>query len=132
MLNRAEQSEQGFTLVEVVVALVILSVAVLGLSGSAAGLGQAAARAELRALAMESVQDRISRVRLDPRYGDLDSIYSGVDTNLLGIAGLTRTTTVTHVLQTNPVDLDYKRIHVVVSGAQLGEDIGRYIIIAPQ
>ncbi len=121
---------EGFTLVEVVVALTILSVAILGLSASAASLATRAADAELRARALYSVQDRISEVQVDPRYADLDSLYGGTETNALGMAGYTRTTTVTHVAQTNPTPLDYKLVAVVVDGPQLGGAISRQIVIA--
>jgi len=119
----------GFTLVEVVVALVILSTAVLGLASSASRLATTSAAAELRALAMEAVEDQIARVRLDPRYGGLDTLYTGVDQDLFGIAGVTRTTTVTHVQQGAPQPMDYKRISVTVTGPLLTPPVSRQIII---
>lgn len=119
----------GFTLVEVIVAMVILSVAVLGLASSATRLTTSAASAELRALALESAEDQIGRVRLDPRYGGLDTLYSGVQDDLFGIQGLTRTTTVVHVQQTSPHPLDYKRITVTVTGPMLNPPISRLIVI---
>lgn len=121
--------KEGFTLVEVVVALVILSTAVLGLASSASRLATTSAAAELRALAMEAVEDRIARVRLDPRYGGLDTLYAGVETDLFGITGVTRTTAVVHVHQGPPQPLDYKRISVTVTGPMLTPPVSRQIII---
>lgn len=123
-------ARSGFTLVEVIVALLILSTAVLGLAGSASRLATTSATAELRALALQSVEDRLARIRMDPRYGGLDSLYSGVETGLFAIDGITRTTRVTHVQQTTPLVLDYTRISVTVEGTLLSEPISRQIVIA--
>jgi len=121
---------RGFTIVEVIVALVILSVAVLGLSASAASLATRAADAELRARALHTVQDRLARVQVDPRYGQLDSLYEGTEIDALGLTGFTPTTTVTHVLQTNPTPLDYKVIGVVLDGPVLGGAVSRQLVVA--
>jgi prepilin-type N-terminal cleavage/methylation domain-containing protein len=120
----------GFTIVEVIVALVILSVAVLGLSASAATLATRAADAELRARALYSVQDRMAQIQVDPRYADLDSLYSGTESDVLGLVGFTRTTSVTHVLQTTPTPLDYKVVSVVLSGPLLAAPISRQLVVA--
>lgn len=119
---------EGFTLVEVIVALVILSVAVLGLAASTSRLTTASSTAELRALSLMSVEDVLARVRLEPRYGSLDSLYSGVETGVLGITGMTRTTDVVHVVQTQP-DLDYTEVAVTVDGPMLLQPVSRRIVI---
>lgn len=121
---------RGFTMIEVIVALVILSTAVLGLGASASRLAMSAATAEIRAVALESVEDQIARIRLDPRYTELDSLYAGVDNNVLGIGGYTRTTSIVHVQQGSPVTLDYKKISVVVTGPMLTPSISREIVVA--
>lgn len=120
----------GFTLIEVIVAMVILSFAVLGLASSTTRLTTTSASAELRALALESVEDRLGRVRLDPRYGGLDTLYSGVETGLFGIAGMTRTTSVDHVQQGTPHPMDYMRVTVTVTGPTLDPPISRLLVIA--
>lgn len=128
MLTRERQA--GFTLVEVIVALVILAVAVLGLASSGARLATTGATAELRALALEGVEDRLARVRLDPRYGGLDTLYAGVDTDLFGIEGMTRTTSVVHVQTAAPGAVDYRRITVTVTGPLLTPPVSRQLIVA--
>lgn len=128
MLTRRSGSG-GFTMVEVVVALVILSVAVLGLSGSAATLATRAADAELRARALHAVQDRIAQVEIDPRYGDLEALYAGTQTDVLGLSGFTLTTAITHVLQTSPTSLDYKVVSVTLAGPQLPNPVSRRLIV---
>jgi len=128
MLTPRERA--GFTLVEVIVALVILATAVLGFASSASQLAMSSATAELRALALEGVEDRLARVRLDPRYGGLDTLYAGVDTDLFGVEGLTRTTSVVHVQTAAPGAVDYRRITVTVTGPLLTPPVSRQIIIA--
>lgn len=117
----------GFTLVEVTIALVILAVAVLGMAASAGVLGRYSAEAEIRALAMQAVQDRISLVKVDPRYAELETLYAGEESNLPGLDGFTRKTTVTRVNQMVPGGgtLDYKVVSVVVTGDELTEPLSR-------
>lgn len=131
MLTRSKPSEDGFTLVEVIVALALLSVVVLGMAGTAARLTLAASSAELRALAIQSAEDRLTRIRLDPRHALLDSIYGGSESDVLGIDGFTRTTTVTEVDVTNPTRMEYRRVEVVVSGPGLRSDVVRYHLVSP-
>ena len=131
MLTRTMGDRAGFTLVEVVVALVILSTAVLGLAATSSRLATTANTAELRALALEAVEDRVAEVRLDPRYSALDSLYDGTETDILGtsLAGYDRTTTITRVLSTSPV-MDFTRVTVEVTGPLLTEPISRRISVA--
>lgn len=128
----ADASKGGFTLVEITVALVILAAAVLGLTGSAAKLTTAAASAELRALALYSVEDRITEVQVDTRYAQLESLYGGVENNALGLTGYTRTTTVTHVTTSGGQPVDYKIVSVVLDGPQLPSPVSRRLIVAAQ
>lgn len=127
MLNH---DPRGFTMVEIIVALVILSVAVLGLGASAASLATRAADAELRARALYAVQDRLAEVQMDSRYALLDSLYVGVESDALGMADFTLTTSIDHVVQTNPTPLDYKVVSVVVDGPVLGGAVGRQLVVA--
>lgn len=124
------RGRDGFTMVEVIVALVILGVAVLGLSASASSLATRAAEAELRARALYTVQDRLAEVQLDSRYAMLDSLYEETETDALGMSGFTLTTSVDHVVQTNPTPLDYKIVSVVIDGPVLGGAISRQIVVA--
>lgn len=120
----------GFTMVEVIVALVILGVAVLGLSASGASLATRAADAELRARALNLVQDRLARIQVDPRYAQLDSLYEGTTAGVLGLAGVTLTTSVTRVVQTTPSPRDFTLIDVIVAGPPLSEPIQRQLLVA--
>ena len=111
-------------------ALVILSVAVLGLTSSATKLTTAAANAELRALALYSVEDRIAEVQLDTRYDKIESLYQGVESDALGLTGYTRTTSVEHVQTTGTGAVDYKVVSVTLDGPQLASPISRQIVVA--
>ncbi len=122
----------GFTLIELTVALVILAVVCLGMASSAGVVGRYAAETELRAAAMQAVQDRISEIRVDPRYGRLDSIYGGTETNLTGLPGFSRKTTIEHIVETvtGGGEVDYKIISVAVIGNQITGTLSRRIVMA--
>jgi prepilin-type N-terminal cleavage/methylation domain-containing protein len=118
----------GFTLVEVVVALLLLSVAVLGMGTTASRMATTAAAAEWAALALESVEDRIVEIRMDPRYTALDSIYAGTESDVLG-SGSSRVTTVTHETGGSPA-VDFKTIAVTVTVPQFDTKVSRKIVVA--
>lgn len=123
------RSNAGFTMVEVIVALVILSAAVLGLAASASSLTTNASRAELRTMALYSVTHRIAIIELDTRYADLDSLYAATESNVLTVPGYTRTTVVDHFTPTSPA-ADYKVVTVSVSGPMLPTPVTRRLLVA--
>ncbi|MEX2472270.1 MAG: prepilin-type N-terminal cleavage/methylation domain-containing protein [Gemmatimonadota bacterium] len=125
MLN----ARAGFTVVEVIVALVILSVAVLGLAGSATRLTTAAATAEMRAQAVYSADDRIGRIEMDRRYTLLDSLYEAVENGVPG-PGFVRSTRVEHIQVTSPDTLDYLMVTVNVTGPGLTSPVKRTLVVA--
>lgn len=129
--TRTDAARGGFTMIEVIVALVILTISVLGMAASAGMLSRYAAEAELRALAVQAVQDQISEIKVDPRYAQLDSLYEGVETELEGLPNFKRETTVSWVreAQNGGGVLDYKIVSVVVSGPTLTSNISRRIVV---
>ena len=54
------KSQRGFTLLELMISLVILTVAILGIAASAGRLSSAAGDAELNALAVQAAEDRMN------------------------------------------------------------------------
>lgn len=124
-------SRSGFTLVEVVVALVILAVGILGMAASAGRLSRMAATAEREARAMEAVHDRLALVMLHPQYGGLDTLFTATETELQGLPDFTRTTEITRV-QEPGVDgrvVDYTVIEVVVAGPLLDGPVIRAAVV---
>ena len=119
----------GFTVVEVIVALVILTTAVLGLAGSATRLTAAAATAEVRAQAVYAADDRIGRIEMDRRYALLDSLYEAVENGVPG-PGFVRSTTVEHIQVTSPDTLDYLMVTVNVTGPGLTVPVKRTLVVA--
>ena len=125
-------NNKGFTMVEVVTSLVILAVAIIGLSSTTARLAQVASQAETRALALQAVEDRISRVRLHPIYQQLDSVFSESDVEVPNMPDYKRTTTLSRILEPGERDgkyVDFTRITVSVDGPGLEEPISRTVAV---
>jgi prepilin-type N-terminal cleavage/methylation domain-containing protein len=125
-------NNKGFTIVEVVISLVILAVAIIGLSSTTARLAQVASHAETRALALQAVEDQISRVRLHPIYQQLDSVFSETGVEVPNMPDYTRSTTLTRVIEPGERSgkyIDFTRITVSVDGPGLEEPISRTVAI---
>lgn len=125
-------NNKGFTMVEVITSLVILAVAILGLSSTTARLARVAVDAENRTLALQAVEDRLSTIRLHPIYQQLDSIYSESGSEIPDLPDYTRSTTLTRVIQPGERDgkyIDFTRITVTVDGPGLEDPISRSVAL---
>src|SRR5712691_3307187 len=108
--------EAGFTLIEVVVALAILLVVIVGLVSTTGKTTHVAATSEREAAAIELVHDQIDHVRVDPDYAGLDTTYGKTETNFPTLPGFTRVTTVVRFTSSSN---DYKKVTVTVTGPGL-------------
>jgi type II secretion system protein I len=126
MLSSDHSTDRGFTLVEVIVAMTILTVGMLGLGVANGGMIRNAVRLEFEELALQAVEDRLATISLDPRYAEIDSVYGGTETEIDGLTGFTRTTTVIRTQSVGPGGgiLDYLDIRVSVVGPGLSEPVG--------
>lgn len=125
-------NQKGFTLVEMIVSIVILSVAILALSTSTASLTTLALETENRALALQACEDRISTIRLHPIYQQLDSLYTENGSSVVGLSGYTRNTEITRLISEGEREgkfIDFTRITVSVNGPGLSEAISRSVTI---
>jgi len=125
-------NNKGFTMVEMIISLTILALAILGLSSTTARLARVAVDAENRALALQVVEDRISRIRLHPVYQQLDSVFSEYDAEIPNLPEYTRSTSLTRIIE--PGDrqgkyIDYTRITVTVDGPELEQPVSRTVSI---
>lgn len=128
MLSR---TDGGFTLIEITIAIIILSVAVLGIGASTGRMVQPAAEAELEFQALQAAEDRLTLVGLDPRYPLLDSLYSATETDLPELDGLTRTTEVvrTRLTMEEGGVWDRTRVVVTVGGGALQAPVSRTLVL---
>jgi prepilin-type N-terminal cleavage/methylation domain-containing protein len=125
-------NNKGFTMVEMIISLVILAVAILGLSSTTARLARVAVQAEGNALALQAVEDRISRIRLHPVYQQLDSIYTESGVEIAGLPEYRRSTSLTRIIEPGERAgkyIDYTRITVSVIGPGLDEPISRTVAV---
>jgi len=125
-------NNKGFTMVEVITSLIILAVAIIGLSSTTARLARVAVDAENRALALQAVEDRISMIRLHPIYQQLDSVFTESEAEIPNLPDYTRSTELTRIIQpgaTSGKYIDYTRITVTVDGPGLQEPISRTVAL---
>lgn len=121
----------GFTLVEVVVALMLISGVALTMGASVAKLSSTAARDGQVTRAVELARERVVRVSGDPAYAQLEARYNGTEAPAT-LNGFTRTTQVQRVLEngTGGLMLDYKVVDVQVTGPGVEGAVSRRVIVA--
>lgn len=86
----------GFSLVEVIVAAVILGAALLAMAGFTVKYQQVDAYTRFVVKAQQAANERLERVRTAQPYLSLDTMAT-TESSLSGLPGYTRTTTVTRV-----------------------------------
>lgn len=130
-MANASVVRNGFTLVEVLVALMLISGVALAMGAAVARLSSTAAREGQSMRALELTRERVVRVAGDPAYARLETRYNGTEAAAT-LAGFTRTTTIQRVLQngTGGLMLDYKIVDVQVTGPGVRGAVTRRVIVA--
>ena len=122
----------GFSVLEVGIATVILTVAILGLAASTGRMLSPANDAEASFVAVQAVENRLAEIRLDPRYAQLAELYGGVEEDVPGLPGATRSTWLERTRDGGSADTasDYWTVVVSVAGGDLLSPIRRTLVIA--
>lgn len=122
----------GFTLVEITIAILILTVAILGVASSTGQMIGPAITAEADFHALQAAESRLAMVSLEPRYTKLDSLFGGTENGIPGLDEFTRKTVVTRTRQsvTGGGTLDYTTIVVTVTGPRLHAPVYRKLVVA--
>ena len=123
----------GFTLLELMLAVVILTVAVLGAMSSTGSVTSRANSADLNGTVLQAIEDQLTTLALDPRRSSLDSLYQGVEVQLAELPGFKRVTEV----DVEQMTLDggrsvlYQKVTVSVSGPGLPDVVSRTRFLPP-
>ncbi len=123
------RKRDGFTLVEVMMALVILAVVVLGLAMTTAQVVHVVTLSDRNTAAIQLVDGRIEEIQMDPDYGGLDSLYAGTESSFPDLPGYTRETQIVRVGGLGQSQ-DYKKITVIVTGPGLDDPVARTVTVA--
>ena len=126
-----KQNEDGFTIIEITIAILILTAAVLGIAATTGQMIGPSGDAELEFIALQAAEDRLAQIRMDPRYTALDSLYAGTESTLPGLPNVSRKTSITRTQATQSGGgvWDYTTVVVVVSGGLLKTTISRKLLI---
>lgn len=131
MLGEGGATRDGFTIVEVLLALLLLSFMVMGFQAATGGIIHYALQSDRQAVAVQLVESRLDLIRLDSDYTTITSRYQETDTPIPDYPGLYRTTVVERTESTQETGvLDYVTLTVTVSGGQLREPASRTLVIA--
>ncbi|NOT07948.1 MAG: prepilin-type N-terminal cleavage/methylation domain-containing protein [Gemmatimonadales bacterium] len=121
-------AEAGFTLIEVIIAVVMLAILTLSLMKNNATMIRAVTDDRARTQAMAAADERLARVRVWPTYATLEATFAGTENNT-PFAGWSRVTTIVRTGGVNQVN-DYKRITISVTGPGLAAAINRTVTLA--
>ena len=129
---RSLGARRGFSLVEVIVALTILTGSLLGLSLFVARMAHSTTNARILSTATELAADRLEQVKSATTYGAIDSLYAITESSIPGpdYVNFSRQTLVQHVGGRVTDSVDYRIITVVVSHPSLSPSLRKTTSIA--
>jgi prepilin-type N-terminal cleavage/methylation domain-containing protein len=123
--------ERGMTMVEIVVALTILAVVILGMGQFAFNFSRSERQAEARTIAVELADQRLAEIRASPNYSGLETNYATTETTITGFPGYQRQTTIVHTGGPRPTYTDdYKTVTVAVTSAALASPVTKTVVVA--
>ncbi|HWL38937.1 MAG TPA: hypothetical protein VNO75_01770 [Gemmatimonadaceae bacterium] len=126
----ATGNRAGTTLVEVIVAMVILSSSLLAMGVFMARYANVTGDVMRRSEANELVADRLEEVKGARLYTAIDSIYEKTESTIPNHPGYSRQTIVTRTGGTAPALYDYKAVTVIVTGPGLKTPAKKTTIIS--
>jgi len=121
----------GMTLMEVLVALILLGGVLLSLGRFSGMLARNSGTTRVLATATQLVSDRIGIVKGAPRYTAIESLYVAVESPVAGFAGFTRQTLVKRIGGGPTDSIDYKIVTVEVTNSALSKAVRKSTVIAP-
>ncbi len=125
------RGRRGLTLIEIMIAMVILTVVLLGMGKFAVNFTRAVQQSEARTIAVNLVDQRLSEIRSSPNYAGLETAYNATESSISGFNGYSRTTTIVHTGGVRPTySDDYKTITVTVTPPGRTGPIKKTIVVA--
>lgn len=118
----------GYTLIEVMLAIVVLAVVLMSLARYTGSLLHTVSTSSARTTAAEVARERIELVKADPSYLTLAASWGGAQTGFPGYAAMQRTTTVQRITGVNP-PRDYTIITVRVTEPTMGAPVNVTTIV---
>lgn len=128
--RRRWRARNGFTLVEVVVALLVLGFALLGLALFVSNMAHTGSTSQLVGTANELAADRIETIKSWLRYSLLDSRFTATENPVAGYTGYTRQTIIRHIGGGASDSVDYRIVTVVVTNPAMTDTVRKTTIIA--
>lgn len=108
------RARNGFTMVEVIVASVILGAALLAMAGFTVRYQQVDAKARFVSKAQQIANERLEKVRTSQPYLSLDTMAT-TESSIAGYPGYTRATIVSHIGGAAVDTVDYRVVTVRVT-----------------
>lgn len=128
VLMQRRNRRSGFTLVEVMIAVVILGIATVSLMSATARMIRGVTDDRSTTQAAASAEARIAMIRQWPTYASIESTFVATESNL-PLPGWTRTTAVVRTGGPTASN-DFKRVTVTITGPSLRAPVSRTITIA--
>ncbi len=120
---------RGFTLIEVMLAVVILTTVLVSMARYTGQFLHTVSTSTVRTVAAEVARERISLVDMDPSYTTLAAVWAGTQTGFPGYPQMSRITTVSRVTGAVPVR-DYTVVTVRVTEPTMGQAIDVTTVVA--
>jgi len=122
---------RGLSLIEIMIAMVILTVVLLGMGRYMVDFSRTVRKSESRTVAVNLAAQRLSEIRASPNYSGLETTFATTEPSITGFPGYTRSTIITRVGGPRPTFTnDYKMATVTVTGPGLTTPVKKTIVVA--
>ena len=126
-MTKTTSDRGGITLIEVMIAIVILSGALLGMGTFITKFSRATTDGNIIAGATDLATDRLEQVKAWNKYATLETTFNATESSIPGYSGFVRTTQITNTVTPTT---NYKTVTVTVTKSTLAKPVKKTTIIA--